>query len=60
MQQRSVLIAPRSQRPLLDALVDLSAAGALDPFTWIEAPADPAGARDREDPHALQIGRAHV
>ena len=55
MQQRSVLVAPRSQRPLLDALVDLSAAGALDPFTWIEAPADPAGARDREDPHALLV-----
>jgi hypothetical protein len=55
MKQRSVLVAPRSQRPLLDALVDLSAAGALDPFTWIEAPSDPAGAGDREDPRALHI-----
>lgn len=55
MQQRSVLVAPRSQRPLLDALVDLSAAGALDPFTWIEAPSAPADAPDREDPRALLI-----
>lgn len=55
MQQRTVLVAPRSQRPVLDALVDLSAAGALDPFTWIEAPSAPERAADREDPRAVQV-----
>ncbi|MGP9844020.1 hypothetical protein [Brachybacterium sp. 107] len=55
MKQRSILVAPISQRPLLDALVDLSAAGALDDFTWIEAPSAPALAADREDPRALRV-----
>ena len=55
MKQRSVLVAPVSQRPLLDALVDLSAAGALDEFVWIEAPSAPAQAPDREDPRALHV-----
>lgn len=60
MKQRSVLVAPISQRPLLDALVDLSAAGALDEFTWIEAPSAPALADDREDPRALRVENGAV
>ena len=36
----SVFIAPPSQRPILAALVDLSSAGLIAPFHWIEADAD--------------------
>lgn len=60
MKQRSVLVAPISQRPVLDALVDLSAAGALDEFIWIEAPSAPAQSSDREDPRALHIEQGTV
>lgn len=58
----AILIAPPSQRPILEALADLSAAGVVDPFTWIEAPPDPSSARDREDPRALAVtdGEVHA
>lgn len=56
----AVLIAPPSQRPILDALVDLSAAGVVGPFTWIEAAPDPSRAPDREDPRALAVADGEV
>lgn len=55
MRHRSVLIAPPSLRPVLDALVDLSAARTIDGFTWIEVSSDPDTAPDREDPRALHV-----
>ena len=36
-----LIVAPPSQRPVLAALTDLSAAGLVAPFSWIEAPRDP-------------------
>jgi len=39
----SVFIAPVSQRPLLAALTDLSGAGLIAPFHWVESAPD-AGA----------------
>lgn len=60
MHHRSVLIAPPSLRPVLDALLDLSAAGTIDDFTWIEVSSDPATAPDREDPRALSVADGMV
>ena len=60
MQQRSILIGPPSQRPILESLLDLSAAGALEAFTWIEAGSDPASEADREDPRALRIADGQI
>lgn len=55
----SILIAPASQRPVLSALVDLSACGLLAPFAWIEADAEPQSGQDRYDPAlaAVEEGR---
>lgn len=46
----SIFVAPPSQRPVLAGLVDLSAAGLLAPFAWIEAGKDPETDPDRYDP----------
>lgn len=50
-----LIVAPPSQRPVLAALADLSAAGLLAPFSWIEAPGDPEGAPDRLDPRTIEV-----
>lgn len=60
MTTETVIVGPPSVRPVLAALLDLSAAGVLDPFTWIEAPADPARAADAGDPQALHISSGRV
>lgn len=53
MESVSIFIAPPSQRDILAALVDLSQIGVLSPFGWIEAPVNPEGAPDSEDPHLV-------
>lgn len=50
-----LIVAPPSQRPVLAALTDLSAAGLVAPFSWIEAPRDPEGAPDRLDPGTVEV-----
>ena len=49
-----VFIAPPSQRPLLAALADLSSAGLLAPFHWLESVPDPGADRAFRDP--LMVG----
>lgn len=55
MSTVSVFVAPASQRPLLSALLDLSAQDALgeEGFGWIEAPPDPSCAPDKQDPTVI-------
>lgn len=57
-----VFIAPPSQRPLLAALTDLSAAGLLSPFHWIESVPEPQADRAFRDPAAIAVkqGRCSV
>ncbi|WP_136314050.1 hypothetical protein [Actinomyces procaprae] len=56
----TVYIAPKSQRPLLGALTDLSAAGLLAPFHWIESPPDPAADPAQRDPLMLTVDQGRV
>ena len=56
----SVFVAPPSQRPVLSALVDLSAAGLLAPFAWIESDGEPDKAADRYDPVAVRADHGQV
>lgn len=56
----SVFVAPPSQRPVLSALVDLSAAGLLAPFAWIESDGEPDKAADRYDPVAVWADHGQV
>ena len=50
-----LIVAPPSQRPVLAALADLSAAGLLAPFAWVEAPRDPENAQDCLDPRTVEV-----
>ncbi|MCR2052812.1 hypothetical protein NSA19_08140 [Actinomyces bowdenii] len=56
----NILIAPASQRPVLSALVDLSACGLLSPFAWIEAGAEPQSGHDRYDPALVAVGEGRI
>ncbi|MDO4791014.1 MAG: hypothetical protein Q3999_00835 [Buchananella hordeovulneris] len=60
MVATSIYIAPPSLRPLLEAMLDLSATGVVGDFHWLEAPADPQAQPDCHDPHLVQVsgGRA--
>lgn len=57
-----VFIAPPSQRPLLAALMDLSSAGLLAPFHWLESVPEPEADRDFRDPLVVRVneGRTSV
>lgn len=65
MQRRSesIVIAPPSQRPILAALTDLSAAGLLAPFQWLESTPGAGQAAGADDnPRVLRVsqGRTQV
>ena len=56
----SVFIAPPSQRPILAALVDLSSAGLIAPFHWIEADADADVEGLAADPDLVSVSDGQV
>ncbi|MBW3068567.1 hypothetical protein GZ998_03440 [Actinomyces sp. 594] len=56
----TIYIAPRSQRPVLAALTDLSAAGLLSPFHWIESGPDPSADPAQQDPLTLAVNQGQV
>lgn len=55
-----VFIAPPSQRPLLAALMDLSSAGLLAPFHWLESVPEPETDRDFRDPLMVRVNEGRT
>lgn len=60
MSTITIYIAPSTQRPILSALLDLSAAGYLMPFAWWESSADPGSAPDRQNPELLVVNHGRL
>lgn len=55
-----VFIAPPSQRPLLAALMDLSSAGLLAPFHWLESVPEPETDHDFRDPLMVRVNEGRT
>lgn len=62
-EHESIFIAPPSQRPVLAALTDLSQAGLLAPFHWLESDPDldaPGARQVPIDPHLVTVRGGEV